>query len=265
MLTFWLHTLVNRSITQRHSAVKDINGAKNFYEWMLIVDHNHHGCTAASRAADNRSLRSELLLFRAIYPLLQTLGGPPGVSLNVATSEAFITKSCVSHWMRLLESFGSTNVSPNMFIREKIGPSCESKISNFVVDQYREMRNCNQYPHPRRRYSEGEVCDSKEFYIRHLLINQRMYITGDVHRGRRGEPRMPIIRDVHEHQITCVIQDDYHWIWAVSRIIVLDISLEGLLRWDPSSPCYAACMPKRIGVAALGPWTKCIYSGKVIV
>jgi len=69
--------------------------------------------------------------------------------------------------------------------KRDLEPSGELRILHFVDDVYRDLRYCSKDPHPRRRYSEGQVCHIKEFEIGHPLLNQTMYIIEDVHRGRR--------------------------------------------------------------------------------
>ena len=125
-----------------------------------------------------------------------------------------IRVSCVSHLMRFLEKdlFGSPNVSPRMSAETYIGPSGDLAILHFVVDVYRGTTNFNKDLHPRRCYSEGQVCHNKEFYVRHMLLHQRMSIPEDVYRGGRGNQECQSLEKSQEHPIRCVIRDDYHWI-----------------------------------------------------
>ena len=60
--------------------------------------------------------------------------------------------------------------------KRDIEPSGELRIFHFVDDVYRDMRYCNKDPHPRRRYSEGQVCHNKEYEIGHPLLNPTMSI-----------------------------------------------------------------------------------------
>ena len=109
--------------------------------------------------------------------------------------------------------FGLRNVSPTMSIRENLHLPIRC-FNNVALCRWLLSGDgvLQQGSHGDVGYSEGQVCHSKEFYIGSLLCHERMSIPEDVHWVRRGELRMPIIRVVQEHQIRCVIQDDYHWI-----------------------------------------------------
>ena len=70
---------------------------------MLIVDHIHHGCRAASSAAHNRRHRSGLHLFRHVYPFPVNSAGSRSVT-NVA-GKAFPESSTVASDVSSKSSF----------------------------------------------------------------------------------------------------------------------------------------------------------------